>query len=132
MAYFAELDKKNIVIRCVSIADEDCLDAEGNESEAVGIKVCKTLFGTSKWKQTSFSGRIRRNFAGVGMLYHTEKDVFVPQPPKPWYVLNDNYEWEVPIGVHPDTGKPLQNWQWEYLDISYKVNPSYANLPIVE
>lgn len=132
MAYFAELDKNNIVLRCVSIADSDCVDSEGNESEQIGIKFCKKVFGTSRWKQTSFTGRIRKNFAGEGMLYHVEKDVFVPPPPQKWYVLNDNYEWESPIGVHPDTGNPLEDWQWEFLDLAYRVTPNYANLPGIE
>lgn len=132
MAYFAELDKNNIVIRCISIADSDCLDKDGNESESVGIKFCKSLFGTSKWKQTSYTGRIRRNFAGEGMIYHPEKDVFVPAPPNKWYVLNDNYEWESPIGIHPDTGKPLEQWQWDFLELVSKISPNYANLPDTE
>lgn len=129
MAYFAELDKNNVVLRCVSIADEDCIDSSGNESEKIGIAACKKLFGSTKWKQTSFNGRIRLNFAGTGMLYHSEKDVFVQQPPHPWYELGDDYIWRSPIGVHPDTGEPLQDWQWEYLDVAYKVTPNYANLP---
>lgn len=125
MAYFAELDKKNIVIRCVSISDSDCLDENGEESEAVGVAFCKKLFGTSKWKQTSFNGRIRLNFAGPGMLYHQEKDVFVPPPPHPWYELTDDYTWQSPLGVHPETGKPLEDWQWKFLEVAYKIKPLY-------
>lgn len=128
MAYFAELDKNSIVLRCVSIADEDCLDSAGNESEKIGIATCKKLFGSAKWKQTSYNGRIRLNFAGPGMLYHAGKDVFVHQPPHPWYELGDDYAWHSPVGVHPDTGEPLQDWQWRYLEVAYSLIPNYANL----
>ena len=35
MAHFAQLDKSNIVTQVVVISNNDCLDANGNESEAV-------------------------------------------------------------------------------------------------
>ena len=56
MAHFAELDADNIVQRVVVIADEECLDSENNESEAVGIARCQEIFGADTiWKQTSYN-----------------------------------------------------------------------------
>lgn len=127
MAYFAELDNKNVVIRCISVADKDCLDSAGNESEEVGVAFCKALFGGVAWKQTSYTNRIRLNFAGIGMVYHPERDVFVAAPPHPWYELDENNAWRSPMGIHPDTGKPLKDWQWDFLEVAYKLKPSYAD-----
>jgi hypothetical protein len=45
MAHFAQLDENNIVISVVVINNEDCVDADGNESESVGVNFCKSLFG---------------------------------------------------------------------------------------
>jgi hypothetical protein len=125
MAYFAELNSDNVVIRCVLISNEDCLDKNGVESEEVGISFCNSIFGESKWVQTSYTGRIRNTFAGPGMLYHEEKDVFVPQPPHIWYILDENNVWVSPLGIHPDTGEPLEDWQWRFLEVAYKLSPVY-------
>ena len=128
MAYFAELSENNEVLRCLSISDNDCLDPNGNESEEVGAEFCKLLFGGFRWLQTSFTGRIRKNFASVGMIYYPEHDIFSFPPPKPWYMFNPNLEWEVPIGIHPDTGVPLEDWQWEYLEVAFALKPDYSAL----
>jgi hypothetical protein len=46
MAHFAQLDSQNIVLRVVVIANEECLDDKGVESEQVGIAFCRQLFGS--------------------------------------------------------------------------------------
>jgi hypothetical protein len=92
MAYFAELDTNNIVLRVIAIADADLLDENGNEIEALGIARCKQLFGeTTIWLQTSYNtlanvhanGKtpFRKNFAGIGYTYDAGRDAFIePQP----------------------------------------------------
>ena len=45
MAHFAQLNDSNVVISVNVIADADCLDDNGNESEAIGIAFCKSLWG---------------------------------------------------------------------------------------
>ena len=128
MAYFAEISETNEVLRCVSVSDNDCLDSNGVESEDQGSAFCRELFGGGRWIKTSFTGRIRKNFATVGMFYYDEHDVFAFPPPKPWYRFNANFEWEVPVGIHPDTGESLQDWQWEYLEVAYALKPDYSAL----
>jgi hypothetical protein len=128
MAYFAELDSSNTVIRCISISDDDCLDENGVESEEVGISFCNSIFGESKWVQTSYTGRIRNVFAGPGMVYNEQKDVFVSQPPHPWYHLDENNVWVSPLGIHPDSGDPLEDWQWRFLEVAYSLSPDYSDL----
>lgn len=125
MAYFAELSDTNEVLRCISISDSDCIDENGVESETVGAEFCQDLFG-GLWIQTSFNGRIRKNFASPGMFYYPEQDIFSWPPPQPWYMFNANLEWEVPIGIHPDTGLPLEDWQWEYLEVAFALQPDYS------
>lgn len=128
MAYFAELSENNEVLRCISVSDNDCLDEDGNESEEIGVLFCKNLLGGHKWLQTSFSGRIRKNFASPGMLYYEEYDIFAPPAPAPWYMFTPNFDWEVPIGIHPQTGEPLQDWQWEYLAVAFAIEPDYSTM----
>lgn len=78
MAHFAELNPTNVVTRVIVVGNPDCLDTEGNESEAVGIAFCKLLYGQdSNWVQTSYNGNIRGKYADIGDTYDETNDIFV-------------------------------------------------------
>ena len=101
MAHFAQLDG-NTVTQVIVVANSELMD-NGAESEAKGIAFCQSLFG-GKWKQTSFNGNFRKNYAGIGYTYDAERDAFIaPQPFASW-VLNDACRWEAPISM-PTDGK---------------------------
>ena len=106
MAHFAEIDSDNKVLRVVVISNNDCLDDEGNESEAKGIESCKSLFGQStNWVQTSYNEKIRGYFAGIGETYDRTADAFTRDKPYPSWVLNSSTKrWEAPT-AKPDDGK---------------------------
>jgi hypothetical protein len=67
MSHWAEIDNKDIVIRVI-VGDNNLPD----EGEAF----CNSLGG--KWVKTSYSGSIRKNFAGVGYSYDKYLDAFIP------------------------------------------------------
>ena len=77
MAHFAQLDDNNVVLRVIVVHNNDCKDAEGNESEAVGVAFCQSLLG-GNWKQTSYNGNMRGVYAGIGYTYNPTLDVFEP------------------------------------------------------
>lgn len=82
MAHFAELDANNVVTRVIVVGNPDCLDENGQESEAVGVSFCQQLFGdNARWVQTSYNGNFRGVYAGIGYTYDEANDVFVPPPP---------------------------------------------------
>lgn len=99
MAHFAQIDYENKVLRVSVVRDEDILDANGNESEEVGIQFLKSVHGPStNWLQTSYNNNIRCRYAGIGMIYNVEHDVFLqPQPYQSWTLNTEIYEWEPPI-----------------------------------
>jgi hypothetical protein len=73
MAYFAEIDENNIVIRVLVVPDEQ--EHRGQEYMADDLG----LGGT--WIQTSWNNRIRKNYAGVGFTYDPVRDAFIePRP----------------------------------------------------
>jgi hypothetical protein len=98
MAHFAQLDENNIVIQVIVVHNNELLD-NGTESESKGIDFCKSLYGTDTvWKQTSYNGSFRRNFAGAGFTYNQLRDVFIsPRPYSTWVLNNNTYQWEPPI-----------------------------------
>ena len=81
MAHFTQLDANNVVTQVIVVANSDTADANGVEKEYIGAAFCEKLFGGT-WKQTSYNGSIRKNYAGVGYAFDAERDAFIP--PKPY------------------------------------------------
>lgn len=103
MAHFAELGEDNIVLRVIVVSNDDCKDAEGNESEAVGAEFCRNLLGGT-WKQTSYNGKMRGRFAGIGFTYNSSLDAFISPKPFPSWTLNEaTTDWDAPV-ARPEEG----------------------------
>lgn len=111
MAHFAELDENNVVLRVIVVGNKDTSDARGVEKESIGVAFCERLFG-GNWKQTSYNGNMRKNYAGIGFTYREDIDAFVPPKPHESWVLNtDTAQWEAPVPM-PTDGKRY-NWNEE-------------------
>jgi hypothetical protein len=95
MAHFAQLGNDNIVTQVIVVANEELLD-NGVESEAKGIAFCQALLG-GDWKQTSYNGTMRKNYAGVGFVYDVERDAFIAPKPYPSWVLDEDCQWQAPV-----------------------------------
>ena len=107
MAYFAQLNDENIVTQVISVSNEDLLD-NGTESEAKGIAFCQSLLG-GNWKQTSYNRRIRKNCAGIGYTYDSQRDAFIPPKPFASWVLNETTcLWNAPTPMPTDN----KYYQW--------------------
>ena len=103
MAHFAKLDENNIVL-AVHVVNNDVISVSGVESEEAGISFLSNLCGHSKWKQTSYNAKIRKNYAGIGYLYDGTRDAFIPNKPFESWVLNEeSCRWDAPI-PYPDDG----------------------------
>jgi hypothetical protein len=105
MAHFAQLDENNVVTQVIVVANEELL-LDGVESEAKGVIFCKSLFGEdTKWKQTSYNGNIRKNYAGIGFKYDSALDAFIaPKSYDSWILDEDTAQWEAPT-PYPTDGK---------------------------
>lgn len=104
MAHFAELDANNVVLRVIVVSNKDTSDANGVEKEHIGAAFCERLFGGT-WKQTSYNGNIRKNYAGVGYTYRADIDAFVaPQPYQSW-TLNEQAQWQPPVPMPADASQ---------------------------
>ena len=109
MASFAKIGLNNKVIEVLSVNNEVLKDANGIEQESIGIDFLTKLTGWAIWKQTSYNGNIRKNFAGIGMTYDEDRDAFIPKKPFNSWILNeDTCLWEAPV-VYPNDG---QNYNW--------------------
>jgi hypothetical protein len=89
------------------VANQELL-LEGIESEEKGIAFCQSLLG-GVWKQTSYNGNIRKNYAGIGYLYDSQRDAFIaPQPYPSWTLVEETCRWLSPV-AYPTDGK-LYYW----------------------
>ena len=97
MSHFAKLDENNVVIFVTVGRQED----DGKEAE-----LCRRT--GERYVQTSYNGRIRKQFAGIGYTYDPIDDVFVsPQPYASW-TLDNNHDWQPPV-PYPADGL----WTWD-------------------
>jgi hypothetical protein len=102
MAHFAQLNEENLVTQVIVVANQDTADQDGVENEAIGIEFCTNLLGGT-WKQTSYNGNIRKNYAGIGYKYDATLDAFIPpQPFASWTLNNETAQWEAPTPYPTD------------------------------
>ena len=104
MAHFAKLGTGNIVER-VEVVSNDIAT-----TEQAGADFLNNLYKSRDvWKQTSYNGNIRKNFAGIGFKYDQTRDAFIPPKPYPSWILNeDTCLWDAPV-VKPNDG---QDYKW--------------------
>jgi hypothetical protein len=114
VAHFAELDENNVVKRVIVVDNKDTADANGNEVESIGVAFCQKLLG-GNWKQTSYNGKVRKNYAGIGYAYRADIDAFVAPQPYPSWVLDADAKWQAPVPM-PTDGKM---YSWDEASLSW-------------
>jgi hypothetical protein len=101
MAHFAKIDENNIVTQVVVVDNKDTSDASGVEKEHIGAAHLEKILGGT-WKQTSYNGNMRKNYAGIGYTYRADIDAFVPPQPFASWTLNADAQWEAPVSMPTD------------------------------
>lgn len=120
MAHFAKLDSDNKVIHVSVVNNSDITDADGNESEEVGIEFLRKIHNHSNWKQTSYNSKFRKNYAGIGFTYDPKLDAFIPPQPYPSWKLNETLGgWEPPIPYPADN----KFYMWDEESKSWRHEP---------
>ena len=96
MSHWAEIDANNIVLR-VTVGSNADTDQQAYQW------IVDNLGGD--WKQTSYNGNIRKNYAGIGYTFDAARDAFIAPQPFPSWVLNEqSCQWEAPVPM-PTDGK---------------------------
>jgi hypothetical protein len=109
MAHFAKLDENNVVLEVHVVHNNELLDENGVEQEHKGIDfLINWSNGYLAWKQTSYNGSFRKNYAGIGYTYRADIDAFVPPKPFASWTLNSDAQWEAPVAM-PADGK-MYSW----------------------
>ena len=126
MAHYAKLGANNKVISVEVVADKDCQNADGIEDEEVGRQFLERIHSWPLWKQTSYNTQggqhknggtpFRGNYAGIGMMYDEDNDMFLPKKPHASWVLNvAEARWQSPVGDAPALSEEevgTHQYQW--------------------
>ena len=126
MAHFAKLDANNVVEQVIVVNNDDIKDNSGTEVESIGVAFCRKLMGAdTNWKQTSYNGNFRGNYAGIGYTYMTNvatlgvasTDIFIEQQPHAsWGVGKTDAAWISPL-PHPGiTTTQIADGKWYVWD----------------
>ena len=120
MAHFAELDDNNVVLRVIVVGNRDTSTPDGTEVESIGVAFCQRLFG-GNWKQTSYNGNFRKNYAGIGYTYDATRDAFIPPQPFPSWTLDPvTTNWVAPVPYPTDDKNYIWNestQSWDLVDV---------------
>lgn len=104
MAHFAELDENNIVTKVIVVHNNELKGANGVEYEEKGIDFCESLYGHRNWAQTSYNNNLKKQFAGIGFTYDSDKDIFIEPSPHSSWTLNENSDWVAPVEKPDESG----------------------------
>ena len=140
MAHFAQLDGDNIVTQVIVVSNDDTSDSGGVETESIGVAFCQKLLGAStNWKQTSYNGNMRGNYAGIGYTYMSNvatlgvgsTDIFInPKPYNSWTVGVSTATWYPP--TNPGDAPALTdaevaaNKYYVWNESNYQADPATA------
>jgi len=121
MAHFAKLNENNVVVQVIIVHNNELLQ-DGVESEDKGVQfLVDWSGGYTNWKQTSYNGKIRKNYAGIGYTYDATRDAFIPPQPYPSWTLNeDTCLWEPPVPFPTDG----QRYYWDEPTTSWVAVPT--------
>jgi hypothetical protein len=126
MAHYAKLGINSKVIAVHVVSDNDCLNASGVEDEEVGRQFMERIHNWPLWKKTSYNtsgGKhknggtpFRGNYAGIGMTYDEDNDIFISKKPYASWVLDvPSASWKSPIGdapAIPEAEKSTHHYVW--------------------
>jgi hypothetical protein len=117
MAHFAKLDENNVVLEVNVVHNNELLDENGQESEAKGIQfLISWSGGYSNWKQTSYNGNMRKNYAGIGYTFDAGRDAFIsPKPYASWVLNETTCRWDAPVPYPTDE----KTYDWDEATTSW-------------
>lgn len=108
MAHYAFIDDNNVVTEVIVGIDESEL------IEGIDPETWYGQFRGQRCVRTSYNGRIRGRYAGIGYRYDDALDVFIAPQPFPSWTNDLTGEWQ------PPTPMPTEGfWGWDESSLSW-------------
>lgn len=85
MAHYALINENNVVVHVITGVDENVIQTDLDGTHVGGSsEAWEEFYATRPWfdgfycKRTSYNGKIRKNYAGIGYSYDAQRDAFIP------------------------------------------------------
>jgi len=109
MAHFAQVE--NGIVMQVIVADQNVID-----SGAFGSGWVQTSYNTQGGQHRLGGTPFRKNYAGIGYTYDSQRDAFIPPQPYPSWTLNeDSCLWQPPTPMPTDGNM----YDWDEATLSW-------------
>jgi hypothetical protein len=124
MAHYAFLDENNIVTEVIvgKNEGEEGVDWEAHYGAFRG-QVCKrTSYNTHGGVHVNGGTPYRKNYAGFGYTFDSERDAFIsPKPFASWVLDEQTCLWNAPVAMPADagTGEPPKRYSWDEATTSW-------------
>lgn len=116
MAHFAQIDENNIVTQ-VLVIDQETINTGHFGDPNLFIQTSYNTRGGVHYGQDGQPDNgvaLRKNYAGIGYIYDSQRDAFyAPQPYASWTLNEETCYWEAPTPM-PTDGK-LYTWDEDTL-----------------
>jgi hypothetical protein len=136
MAHFAKIGLNSKVIAVHVVSNSNILNGDGVEDETVGRQFLENLHGWPLWIQTSYNTNggvhelgdtpLRKNYAGIGMIWDEDKDMFYDKQPYASWTLNDSTgQWDPPTPMpNTDTNGFKDRYLWNENTKTWDTQPA--------
>lgn len=107
MGHFAKVE--NGTVTQVIVAEQDVIDTGLFGDPATWVQ---TSYNTYAGEHRNGGTPLRKNYAGIGFTYDSQRDAFIsPKPYNSWILNETKCIWEPPVAM-PDDGK-MYTWSEE-------------------
>ena len=123
MAHFAQIDENNTVLQVI-VVEQDVIDTGLFGDPAAWIQ---TSYNTYGGVHSQGGTPLRKNYAGIGDTYDSDRDAFIPLKPFPSWILDeDTCLWTPPTPM-PDDGASY-DWNegtlsWDAIEVNVDTSP---------
>ena len=105
MSHFAEI--KDGIVKNVIVAEQYFIDTQ----EGTWVQ---TSYNTHSGKHVLGGTPLRKNYANIGFVYDSTRDVFYrPQPYPSWSLNETTCQWEPPTPCPVQTYPETFSWEWD-------------------
>lgn len=126
MSHFAQIDSNNIVTRVI-VAEQDFIDSGAVGDPATWVKTSYNTHGGIHYGPDGYpdDGRaLRKNYAGIGYTYDSDRDAFIPPKTYPSWTLNvETCLWQAPWPA-PSDGKV---YYWDENIVNWALVPNQSD-----
>ncbi len=133
MAHVVALNSSNIVVQTFYIGDQYVTDENGNQTDAKATEALSLPPGVEtefvRFLLTSYNTRgnvhmkggtpLRKNYAGIGYTYDSERDAFIPPKPLASFILDEETCYWIPPVPKPGEDTETQRYIWDENTLSW-------------